>query len=81
MFFNRKYSPPLANFSKAENKSMFVITRPPQLKCIDPKLFLQKSAKIIEGLTQNFHDFLVTATSCICLLKSQIFAQFICHKM
>ena len=45
LFFNGKYSSPLAHFSKAKNKSMFAITRPSLLKSTAPKLFLRESAK------------------------------------
>ena len=36
--------------------------------------FLQKSAKMVGDLSENFHVSLGPATSCICLLKSRRFA-------
>ena len=82
LFFNGKYSSPLAHFSKAKNKSMFAITRPSLLKSTDPKLFFcENLQKMIGDLSENFHVSLGTAGSCICLLKSLRFAEFICHIM
>ena len=82
LFFNGKYSSPLAHSSKAKNKSLFVITRSSLLKSTDPKLlFCENLQKMIGDLSENFDVSLGTATSCIFLLKSQRFAQFICHIM
>ena len=46
------------------------------------KIFFRRNLqKIIEDLFKKFYVFLVTITSCICLLKSQIFASSVCHLM
>ena len=43
--------------------------------------FRENLQKIISDPSENFYVSVGTITSCVCLLKSQRFAQFLCHSM